>query len=701
MRKIQIFIYFLLVTITLQSCKVNRAYKALEVYNYFKAKKLFEPRVDNNIVAAPFGLSLIYGRKDNPFYNLDSAYKFVYRADSNYSKLSERKLQKLNKLGIDSLRIHRWKDSIDVKQFEQVVKANKLELAIDYIEKHPSSIRMELAVRLRDSLAFNKAGNENTSKAFKHFLSNYPNAEEAYQAQNRYDNLLYQEQTASNQLDDYRAFVNSYPDSPYLREAQDSVYRKATANRNIEVYYQFIQQNPDNPNVNEAWRNLYKLYMIDYSLERIAEFRIDYPDYPFVDDLMMDIELASKQFLPIKVDSLWGFIDTLGALMIKAEYNSVEPYQEGLALVVQAGKVGFINKSGEEVIPIIYDDAESFESSLTIVSKADVYGIIDRTNKVVLPLKYEYVGRFNDGLAIVANDTAYGYVNQSGEVVIPITLDYAGDFSQGLAIIEQQGKKGVINTQGRLVVPIEYNWLEPFQSNGLARAKKDSLYGLIDRQAAVVLPFKYDAIGEFSEGLALVANEEQYGYVNDSAQWIIESKFDFRRDALNWGKFDYSYAKYMLKEKFGIIDTSGHRVFPAIFENIGSYNDSSLIAIKKRGKWGFTNQDLNLIIPYQYDFAETFVHGVAKVKLNGLWGLINKEGDWLVKAEYDNIQIYRFGYLLKKADKMGMLDFSLEEAIPLLYDEIQIYNESFLTLEKIDSYVYYHISDGEIIHLIK
>ncbi|MEX2380200.1 MAG: WG repeat-containing protein, partial [Vicingaceae bacterium] len=482
---------------------------------------------------------------------------------------------------------------------------------------------------------------------------------------------------------------------------QDSVYHKSTAARSIQAYYQFIQHNSDNPNVSEAWRNLYKLYMIDYSPARIAEFRIDYPDYPFVEDLMMDIELASKHFLPIKMDSLWGFIDTEGNLMIEAQYSSVEPFNEGLALVVKNGKLGFINKSADVVIPIIYDDAESFESSLAIVAKEDDYGIVDRTNKVVLPLKYEYVGKFYDGLAIVANDTAYGYVNQSGEVVIPLTLEYAGDFDQGLALVEQDGKKGVINTQGRTVVPMEYNWLESFQDNGLARAKKDSLYGLIDRQAAVVLPFEYDAIGTFSDGMALVANGGQYGYINDSAHWVIDPKFDFRRDALNWGSFDGAYAKYMLKEKFGIIDTVGNRIFPAIFENIGNYNDSSLIAVKRRGKWGFANQEVSLAIPYQFEFAETFVHGVAKVKLNGFWGLINKEGDWLLEAEYDDIQILDFGYLLKKEDKMGVSFLNLEEAIPLEYDEIRIYNEEFLTLENDDNFGYYHIPEGKIIHLNK
>lgn len=697
MRKIQIFIYFGILAITLQSCKINNAFEALEVYNYFKAKKLFEKKVDNKIVAAPYGLSLIYGRNDNPFYNLDSAYKFIYMADSNWTKLNDKQKEKLQKHKVDSLSVEKWKDSIDVKRFEIVNKAQDLNLVIQYIQKHPQSIRLPQAIRLRDSLAFVKANKENTSLAFEEFLQNYPNAEEALVAQNRYEKLLFEERTASNQLEDYRTFVEEHPQSPFVGEAQDSIYFKSTASRTIEAYYNFINQNPENPHINEAWRKLYELYMINYSPERIAEFRIDYPDYPFVDELMMDIELARKTFLPFKSDGAWGFIDLEGNVMIEPQFQSVENFNEGLALVVKEGKVGFIDKSGQVVVPLIYEDAESFQSSLAIVAKDDYYGIIDRTNKVILPLEYDFVGRFYDGLALVANDTAYGYTNKSGEIIIPITLDYAGDFQNGLALVEQNSLKGFINTQGRVVVPIEYKWLEPFQQNGLARAKKDSLFGLINQQSTVVLPFEYDAIGEFSNHLALVAKEGKYGYVNDSAQLKVESNFDFRRDALNWGKFEGNYAKYMLKEKFGIIDTSGKRVFPAIFENIGDYNDSNYIAVKKNGKWGYTNQELSLVIPYQYNFAESFVDTLAKVKLENYWGLIDKEGEQLLENEFDDIQITSFGFIVEKDGLKGILNPLFQEIIPFLYDKIELFSEDILLLEKGESLGYYKISETKYI----
>lgn len=685
--------------IALQACKIERAYNAIEVYNYFEAKKLFEKKIGKSEVAAPYGLSIIYGRKDNPFYNLDSAYKYIYWADSNLSSLEEADIKQLNKYNIDTNAVKNWKDTIDVKRFRRVNKAINIESIIQYIEKHPTSIKLEKAIQLRDSLAFKMAESENTSEAYKSFLSRYPQANEAYLAQNRYDKLLFAEKTQQDRLEDYRTFVKENPESPYLREAQDSVYSKSTSAGGIQAYHRFIQQNSSNPNVNKAWRNLYKLYITDYSPERIAEFRIDYPDYPFVEDLMLDIDLASKHFLPIKVDSLWGFMDLEGKLMIKPSYSSVEPFSEGLALVVKAGKVGFINKSGEAVIPIMYEDAEPFESAVTVVSKSNKYGIIDRTNKVVVPIKYEFVGAYFDGLAVVANDSAYGYVNKSGQIAIPLSYDYAANFNQGLAVIEKDGKKGVINTQGGVVVPLTFNWLESFQPNGLSRAKKDSLYGLINQEAKQVLPYTYDAIGEFSDGLAVVAKGDQYGYINDSAQWVIESKFDFRRDALNWGKFRNSYAKYMLKEKFGVIDTSGKSVFPAIFENIGYYNDSSLIAVKKRGKWGFTDQDLNLVIPYQYEFAETFGIKLAKVKIEGQWGLIDERGKEVLKAEFEDIQTFDFGYLVKKEGKQGLLNLDLEELLPLKYERIRPYNDHLLSLETDNSHMYYNTKENSLIKL--
>ena len=55
----------------LMKSKINKANEALDVYDYFKAKKLFYSAIEKSKVEANYGLAVIYSRTDNPFSNID------------------------------------------------------------------------------------------------------------------------------------------------------------------------------------------------------------------------------------------------------------------------------------------------------------------------------------------------------------------------------------------------------------------------------------------------------------------------------------------------------------------------------------------------------------------------------------------------------------------------------------------------------
>ena len=57
------------------SSKLVKAFAALEIHNYFAAKDLFYKAMKKDTLASGYGLSIIYARNNNPFYNLDSAFK--------------------------------------------------------------------------------------------------------------------------------------------------------------------------------------------------------------------------------------------------------------------------------------------------------------------------------------------------------------------------------------------------------------------------------------------------------------------------------------------------------------------------------------------------------------------------------------------------------------------------------------------------
>jgi hypothetical protein len=688
-QKIVLFLLFFSLLGQLRAGKIDRAFEALKRYDYFTAKELFEKIKDKEPVAAPYGLSIIFGRDDNPFYNLDSAYHYIKLAEINYPPEELGHLEDLGEIGINDTVLANWKDSVDLLVWNEVSSKNELEAYERFIAKHSDALQKEEAISRRNQLAFDLAREINSARAYLSFIEKYPEAEQITEAQNRYETQLFLELTEDQEIFSFESFIKQYPESPYKEEAQDSIYRKSTIHKNIPEYEAFIKKYPDNHNVDKAWRNIYKLYTADYSTERILEFKMTYPEYPFVDELKTDMKLASMVFFPFKNQGKYGFMDEEGQVLIDAEYEFVESFNEGLSLLIQDGKIGFINKAGDLIIPFDYDDGEPFDDGLAIVSIDDRYGMIDRTNKAVIPLKYDLIGRFKHGLALVANETAYGFVDKEGKVAIPIELDYANDFEKAYALIEIDGKKGIINTKGRQVIEAKYDYLENFNQYGLARAKNDSAYGLIDQQGSEILPFEYDRIGEFGDSLALVAKGDKYGYVNHRGEMVIPLKYDFDTEALVWGLFESGYAKFKLKDKYGILNMKGEEVYPAIFEDVGAYTEEGWIAVKKKDKWGYADQKVKLQLPYEYELARSFKNGMGKVREATGWQMVNESGEKLLdSAAMEIISLDTF-LLVSWNGKFGLFDQRLDSLLPADYDGIRSYEYHYLQLKQGEDLIYY------------
>lgn len=104
--------------------------------------------------------------------------------------------------------------------------------------------------------------------------------------------------------------------------------------------------------------------------------------------------------------------------------------------------------------------------------------------------------------------------------------------------------------------------------------------------------------------------------------------------------------------------TSGE---PAL-NRIGEKDGVDLYKIRRNGKWGAIDANLNQIIPCKYDFIWSFDdNGLVKVEMSDLYGLVNLQGEEQVPVEYDHITKNRDNktYTVKKGyreleiDKFG------------------------------------------------
>ena len=151
--------------------------------------------------------------------------------------------------------------------------------------------------------------------------------------------------------------------------------------------------------------------------------------------------------------SKWGFIDTIGNLVIEAIYDDVGPFSGGLAAVNFKGLWGYIDKTGKTVIQPIYRSAWAFHEHKARVKPFDEPDqFITASGDVISSGNWIAIDDFAEGLARVQSGNSFGYIDTSGKILLPPVYFGGGSFQQGLAVVSNEEKTGIINHQGEEII---------------------------------------------------------------------------------------------------------------------------------------------------------------------------------------------------------------------------------------------------------
>ena len=95
--------------------------------------------------------------------------------------------------------------------------------------------------------------------------------------------------------------------------------------------------------------------------------------------------------------------------------------------------------------------------------------------------------------------------------------------------------------------------------------------------------------------------------------------------------YTYSnYIKLLSDNDMQYFDNNGN-----IISNIELFKENKLYAYKENDKWGFIDENNNVIVQAQYDLVtELNMYGFAGIKKDGKWGIINQEGKIIVEPTY-------------------------------------------------------------------
>jgi hypothetical protein len=417
-----------------------------------------------------------------------------------------------------------------------------------------------------------------------------------------------------------------------LCQAQDSI---DYANVYYKNEWRIIDRNGEF--IREGEHGLHAINNLCFGLEPGLSYQEDTGKFGFVD-------IGGKMIIPHKFDKArcfymgrapvliskkWGFIDRRGDFVVQPLYDNAGIFlREGVAAVLNNGKIGFVDTTGQVVIPFQYGWKQMWETNLDFP-----YFVENRLPVIQIDTTAPSFGKV-------------GCIDVMGQLVIGPSFDYISEFENGIATAVKGQKVLLIDTSGRSVMEfppvVSKNNRSIKFVNGYADFEDDNgRKGVIKYNGEIIVSPQYSLIFPFSEGFAAVDFE-----IEDEAEWENQS---------------------------GYIDTTGKLVFDRRFEIAGEFREG-YAPVKVNDKWGFIDRTGSFVLELSYDVAGEFSKGMAIVGLKGrggkmLWGWIGKSGDFVIKPIYEDALDFECGLArVRVGNKYGFINLTGKMVIKPIFD---------------------------------
>ena len=315
------------------------------------------------------------------------------------------------------------------------------------------------------------------------------------------------------------------------------------------------------------------------------------------------------------------------------------------------------------------------------------------------------------GLAIFA----IVFVIQLGEALIDTCKDHLGlthyywgdeDLGKNIEIRHFSNNQAATYnkiTDERLSPKVRWISCVPERDSLTVFCDKEGKRGYLNvNTGKVVINGQYKHAWHFSEGLAaVVADNGKVGFINYDNEMVIPAVYDYVVD------YDYIFEDGICvlvdgqTNKYGTIDRQGNMKLPMEYSRIfKAYNESTWY-IRKDGKCGLTDADMNIIFEPVYDnIRSNASEKNAYLTLNGVKQLVSFDGEVILPFVID--QTWPLKYMVKYHDDMAdeyelhpylvkvMVDYNCfgvmdsrngRMVIPAIYSDITMISKDLLMAE--------------------
>lgn len=452
--------------------------------------------------------------------------------------------------------------------------------------------------------------------------------------------------------------------------------------------------------------------------------RNDVPILPFVYDSITDS--PSKKCYIIEQDGKFGVASYEGILKVAPIYDGIATGVKEAFIVVTDNHYGLINWEGHVIVKPFYDFIKYIGKGCFRFKKGSEWllykvrsgkdGTPNVAKKSKMSLGEYYIVFKNASFTILRNyDGFYGVMDKYENLITSFDLTEIRiihseiEYQHRLKIphkllvaVKKGGKWGILNEKGKCIAPFVYDEIGRFWNSwNTIEVYQNGKCGLLCDNGLVKLPCNHDTI-ECEDGkrkaychiTTVNVPDHVLGpnmgmciarFRSEKTKYIVMKK-DGRFGVYNYftmtqvvpfiyDEIEYDriarFSRVRRDGKWGLLEsTSFSVVLNPEYDKIDIH--PRLIIVKKGKLWGAYNNNIESVIPIDYDKIILRDNNRIHVKKNNQWSWRYLMGNGKVFGleQYSAVDVFNEGLaLVKKDGKFGYINEAMEEVIPCVYDK--------------------------------
>lgn len=305
-----------------------------------KRNKIYDNEKKSDLLLIDLCDCLLFNTPEYKAYNPQKSYEIFNKSLLPNSK--ERTLIKfLDKKdnSLDSIRTQ-----IEQSLYKLACRENTEESYARFIDLCPQSKWVEPAAQKQEDIAYRQAIEKGTIEGYNYFLSHYASSEHVVEITRLADKTTFAQ--LDNTIEAYKKFIELYPQSPLIEEAQSRIYRLAYAQarktHTREAYQQLLAEYPDHPMKEEAQSAIESFDYLSITQQPTQyaydKFLRDYPNSTYIAPLNDWLGHLKKSYWHWSRINLKGYVKSIQETTISRQ-NGKEIKSTVTSLYDQLGQL--------------------------------------------------------------------------------------------------------------------------------------------------------------------------------------------------------------------------------------------------------------------------------------------------------------------------------------------------------------------------